>query len=104
METRGRYRFYTDLITIVKGRRGVWWARGKLIPQLPVHVNIAALRASGHADLPIGQSIGAEVVWGPSGASAYHLWRCSQDGSTPERFEGIDRIMRQLHQRHASLR
>jgi len=98
METRGRYRFYTDLITIVKGgrARGIWWARGRLIPQLPVHVHIAALRASGFADLAIGQSIGAEVVWGPSGASAYHLRRSSQDRSLPPRFEGIERIMRQL--------
>jgi hypothetical protein len=101
METRGRYRFYTDLITIVKGgrARGVWWARGKLIPLLPVHVHIAALRASGLADLAIGQSIGAEVVWGPSGASAYHLRRSSQDGALPPRFEGIDRMMRQLRRR-----
>jgi len=34
METRGRYRFYSDLITIVKGGRagGIWWARE--LPQL----------------------------------------------------------------------
>jgi len=98
METRGRYRFYTDLITIVRGgkARGSWWARGKLIPQLPVQVHIAALRASGLADLAIGQRIGAEVVWGPSGASAYHLRRGLQDRTLPQAFEGVDRIMRQL--------
>ena len=101
METRGRYRFYSDLITIVKGgrERGIWWARGKLIPQLPVHVHIAALRASGVPDLAVGQHIQAELVWGPSGASAYLLRRSSQNRTLLPAFEGVDRIMRQLRPR-----
>ena len=100
MQIRGRYIFYGDVITIFEASRagGIWWARGNRIPQL-VQVHIAALRASGLKYLAIGERIGAEVVWGPSGASAYHLRRSLQDRSVPRRYDGIDRIMRQLRRR-----
>ena len=101
MRTRGATIFYSDVITIMKGRKagGIWWARGRAVPRLPVLVHIVALRASGLADIAIGERIGAEVAWGPSGAEAYRLRRSPQVRSSPPRYGGIDRILRQLRRR-----
>jgi hypothetical protein len=101
MQTRGSYLFYSDVITVMKSRRagGIWWARGKAVPRLPVLVHAVALRASGIADLAIGERIGAEVVWGPSGAEAYRLRRIARTRSTPARYDAMDRLMRQLRRR-----
>jgi cold shock CspA family protein len=101
MRTRGRYVFYSDVVTILKGKRarGIWWARGRRIPQLPVLVHSVAMRASGLVDLAIGEHIEAEVAWGPSGATAYRLRRGPQARSLPQACKGIDRIMIQLRRR-----
>ena len=101
MQTRGSYLFYSDVITVMKSRRagGIWWARGRAVPRLPVLVHAVALRASGIADLAIGERIGAEVVWGPSGAEAYRLRRIARARSTPARYDAMDRLMRQLRRR-----
>jgi hypothetical protein len=101
MQTRGSYLFYSDVITVMKNRRagGIWWARGRAVPRLPVLVHAVALRASGIADLAIGERIGAEVVWGPSGAEAYRLRRIAQPRTTRARCEAMDRLMQQLRRR-----
>ena len=46
LQTRGRYEFYGDVVTILKGKtaRGSWWARSRRIPQLPVLVHSVAMR------------------------------------------------------------
>jgi hypothetical protein len=101
MRTRGAYIFYSDVITIMKGRKagGIWWARGRVVPGLSVLVHIVALRASGFADIAIGERIGAEVAWGPSGAEAYRLRRSARVRAIPARYDGMDRLLRQLRRR-----
>jgi len=104
MRARGRYVFYNDVITILKGKRarGIWWARGRRIPQLPVLVHIVAMRASGLVDLAIGERIEAEVAWGPSGAAAYRLRRSPQARFPAHACNGIDRILRQLRRQSSA--
>lgn len=94
MQVAGQEVFYEDIITIVENKagRGIWWARGELVPGLRILVHATAVRASGLRDLDVSERKRTVVGWNEKRATALLLWPTSDDVSPREFLRNIRRM------------